>query len=71
MAWLRNYIGFELEWDVRLVLKRAEVPSAVLGGSARLGWTAWVGTRAQTDDADDLILHHEDWMACRARAIGS
>jgi len=65
LAWLRNYIGMELAWDVRLVLNRAEVPSARLGGSSRLGWTTWLGTRTRRDDADadDLVLVHEDWAA--------
>ena len=60
LAWLRNYIGMELAWDVRLVLKRDEVPSACLGSSGRLGWTTWMGRRTRSDDADDLVLVHED-----------
>lgn len=59
LAWLRNYIGMELAWDVRLVLRRDEVPRARLGSSGRLGWTTWVGTRMRGDDADDLVLVHE------------
>jgi len=63
LAWLRNYIGLELAWDVRLVLNRSEVPQARLGASTRLGWTTWLGTRAGADDADDLVLVHETWAA--------
>jgi type VI secretion system protein ImpH len=59
LAWLRNYIGYELGWDVRLVLRREEVPRASIGGSSRLGWTTWIGERRRADDADDLVLVHE------------
>jgi type VI secretion system protein ImpH len=59
LAWLRTYIGFELCWDVRLVLRRDEVPRAALGSSARLGWTTWMGARPNPGDADDLVLIHE------------
>jgi type VI secretion system protein ImpH len=63
LAWLRNYIGLELAWDVRLVLRRGEVPRAQLGSSSRLGWTTWLGTRTRNDDADDLVLVHETAVA--------
>ncbi|MEO8345042.1 MAG: type VI secretion system baseplate subunit TssG [Betaproteobacteria bacterium] len=59
LAWLRNYIGIEFAWDVRLVLKRDEVPSARLGKTERLGWTTWLGHRTKATDADDLVLVHE------------
>ena len=59
LAWLRNYIGYEFAWDVRLVLRRDSVPRAAIGGAMRLGWTTWLGQRAQPRDADDLVLVHE------------
>jgi type VI secretion system protein ImpH len=57
--WVRFYLCFELGWDVRLVLARREVPPLQLGGGARLGWTAWLGTRPAQRDADDLCLNAE------------
>jgi type VI secretion system protein ImpH len=54
--WIRNYTGFELKWDCRLVLKQAEVPPLVLGYTGKLGWTTWLGTRRSDTDADDLVL---------------
>ncbi|MCX7088479.1 MAG: type VI secretion system baseplate subunit TssG [Methylococcales bacterium] len=57
IAIIRNYIGDELSWDVNLVLKKAQVPSAQLGGNTRLGWTSWVGERGIDTDADDLTLN--------------
>ncbi|HEY2253335.1 MAG TPA: type VI secretion system baseplate subunit TssG, partial [Planctomycetaceae bacterium] len=45
VAIIRNYIGDELAWDLRLVLKRQAVKTVELGRSGRLGWTTWLCTR--------------------------
>ena len=60
--WVRQYLSMELEWDVRLVLDRREVPRLVLGGSSRLGWTSWLGRRWQEEDAADLCVHPEPFV---------
>jgi len=57
--WVRFYLGFELAWDVQLVLERSEVPACRLGASQPLGWSAWLGTRRADEDADDLALDAE------------
>jgi type VI secretion system protein ImpH len=57
--WVRLYLCFELDWDVRLRLKRDEVPALKLGSRAQLGWTTWLGTRKSDTDADDLCLDAE------------
>ncbi len=56
---VRNYLGFELEWDVQLVLRKDEVPPCRLGESVQLGWTSWLSTRTPAEDPDDLILNPE------------
>jgi type VI secretion system protein ImpH len=66
LAWLRNYVGYEITWDVRLVLRRDEVPRATLGSTTKLGWTTWLGERRSHEDAADLVLVHET-IAARAR----
>jgi type VI secretion system protein ImpH len=53
---VRGYLGDALDWDVNIILKADEVPSATLGGDTRLGQTSWIGERAGTKDADDLFL---------------
>ena len=63
VAWVRQYLCFELEWDVRLVLKRDQVPPARLGKFQRLGWSTWLGTQARTRDAQDLVLDAERLQA--------
>jgi type VI secretion system protein ImpH len=57
--WIRLYANFELDWDVRLLLKKDEVPRARLGAGRRLGWTTWLGHRRVDTDADDLCLNAE------------
>jgi type VI secretion system protein ImpH len=55
-AMVRGYVGFELDWDVQLRLKRDEVPGARLGTNTRLGWTSWLSYPARQRDAHDLTL---------------
>jgi type VI secretion system protein ImpH len=57
--WVRLYLNLELEWDVRLVLKRTQVPPLKLGTGPRLGWTTWLGHRRAAHDANDLCLNAE------------
>jgi type VI secretion system protein ImpH len=57
--WITFYLSHELDWDVRLILKRDQVPPLTLNGQRRLGWTTWLGARRTSRDADDLCLHPE------------
>jgi type VI secretion system protein ImpH len=60
--WIRLYLCYELQWDVRLVLKKDEVPPVKLGRAGRLGWTTWLGRRRVKTDADDLCLDAEAFV---------
>jgi len=57
--WVRNYVGFEYAWDLRLALVPEEVPVVMLGEAGRLGWTSWLGLRPGSSPADDLVLDAE------------
>lgn len=57
VAIVRNYLGDELVWDVNLVLREDEVPDLVMNGQPQLGWTTWLGERADGSDADELCLN--------------
>jgi type VI secretion system protein ImpH len=57
--WVRLYLCFELDWDVRLMLKPQEVPKLTLGRGQRLGWTTWLGHRRSETSASDLCLDAE------------
>ena len=66
--WVRTYLCFELDWDVRLLLNQHEVPSLRLGSGQRLGWTAWLGRRRRDAPADDLCLDAEAFVATGVHA---
>ncbi len=68
VAWVRNYLHFELEWDARLVLRRDQVPPTRIGQQGRLGWTTWVGRYWRGRDAGDLTLDAERLARRRERA---
>ncbi|MDB5864788.1 MAG: type secretion protein [Betaproteobacteria bacterium] len=60
VAWVRQYVNFELDWDLRLVLTHTQVPRTRLGEYGRLGWTTWLGKRGpRSADVDDLKLNPE------------
>jgi type VI secretion system protein ImpH len=52
---IRHAMGREMEFNLRLVLARDEVPGARLG-ACQLGRTAWLSPRREAD-ADDLRLY--------------
>lgn len=56
-ATVKNYVGYELAWDVNLLLKKEEVPQLQLGGSGQLGWTTWLHSRSLSRDRDETILN--------------
>jgi type VI secretion system protein ImpH len=57
---VRFYAGQEFDFDVRLILKAAEVPGCRLGArgefAPRLGWSTWLKTREFADDAVDAVF---------------
>ena len=61
--WITLYLSHELDWDVRLILERDQVPPLALNGTRRLGWTTWLGARRSAADADDLCLNPESVSA--------
>jgi type VI secretion system protein ImpH len=69
LDWVRSYIGIEFAWSANLVLRHDEVPKARLGGTARLGWTTWLGRRSGPYDANDLTLDVERLAARDERLV--
>jgi len=59
-AIVRSYVGFELKWDLQLILAKPQVPAARLGVATRLGWTSWLVSASRTRDADDVVLTSQD-----------
>jgi type VI secretion system protein ImpH len=65
---VRLYVGTEVDFDVQLILKAADVPecqiSKGIGLGPRLGWNTWVRTRPLGQDADEAIFEGTDrvWL---------
>jgi type VI secretion system protein ImpH len=56
MAWVRNYAGTVLDWDVRLILEQEQVPPLKLG-SMKLGWTTYLVSGPAAGDARQLLIN--------------
>jgi type VI secretion system protein ImpH len=54
--WVKSYAGTVLDWDVRLVLKRPEIPPLKLG-SQKLGWTTYLASGPAARDARQLLIN--------------
>ena len=54
--WVRNYAGLSLDWDVRLVVKKAQLPGLRLGNKVQLGWTSWLSSGAPAQDDRQLCF---------------
>jgi type VI secretion system protein ImpH len=55
---IKLYVGVEHSWEIKLVLKKDQVPLAWLGNSVWLGWSSWLGARLTDKDADDYSNPH-------------
>lgn len=57
---IRFMVGHEMDFDVRLILKRKQVPGTVLTTRAvrkpKLGWTSYLKTKPFTADDDQVVL---------------
>jgi type VI secretion system protein ImpH len=55
-ALVKNYVGEQLDWDLRLILdEKTDQPLRL--GAARMGWDAWLGRCPDGKGRQDLIFH--------------
>jgi type VI secretion system protein ImpH len=66
-ALVQNYVGDEIDWDLRLVLDERTDEPMKLGGT-RLGWDAWLGTIPDKRDRQDLLLYPRGIVSRHAHA---
>jgi len=55
-AWVRNYVGDALGWELQLILKAPDVPAVRLGEAGRLGWTTWLKSQPFEHDVEDMVV---------------
>jgi type VI secretion system protein ImpH len=59
-ALVRSWVGIEFAWDLKLILKRDEVPKGRLGArQTPMGRAFWLGRYRRSADADDLCIDVE------------
>jgi type VI secretion system protein ImpH len=58
-AMVRQWVGLEFEWDVKLILDRQDVPRLCIGRSGELGRSSWLGHYRKPRDAGDLVIDVE------------
>lgn len=56
VAAVRNYLGLELLWETRLLLRGDEKPVTCLGKQGALGWTSWLQSEETQEEVGDLTL---------------
>ena len=62
---VRQWVGLEFEWDLKLTLARTEVPRLSLGRHSALGRSSWLGGLRRAVVAGDLIVNVERTLHTR------
>ncbi|VEI68142.1 Uncharacterized protein conserved in bacteria [Serratia fonticola] len=57
--WVRQYLGIEFVWEVRLILAKDRLSGTQLGGGQRLGLSSWMENAQRQQDANDLTYSPE------------
>jgi type VI secretion system protein ImpH len=57
---IKNYLGDEMNWDIRLILKKKQRPATILGNYGQLGLSSWISNQEASLDADDLLISAEN-----------
>jgi type VI secretion system protein ImpH len=70
--WVRQYVSFEYDWDVCLLLQQGTTPSMHLDGHGRIGYGSWLGQRRAGQAVEDLIYDPERyWQSQESPAFHS
>lgn len=59
-AWVRQYLGIEFVWEVRLILAADAVHGVTLGGQTRVGFDSWLGLTDKARPRGDFIFNPEE-----------
>lgn len=54
---VRLYVGTDLSWEMKLKLRKEEVPAPRTANRLSLGRTCWIGSQAKPADPDDYVWY--------------
>ncbi|MEB5695554.1 type VI secretion system baseplate subunit TssG [Klebsiella aerogenes] len=57
--WIRQYLGIEYAWDVRVLIRGDEIPGTLLSGDGKLGYSTWLGHQPAPAPRGDLVFSVE------------
>jgi len=69
IALIRWFIGSTLDFELRVVLRREDVPYCEIGtdpSDARLGWSSWLSTETFASHAGDTLFREEELVRLEA-----
>lgn len=58
--WVRQYLGAEFAWELRLILRADAVPCVRPGSAHALGYSTWLGHQPTPAARGDLVFSPED-----------
>ena len=56
VAWIKNYIGDEFQWELQLILRATEIPNICLGNRGQLGWSSWLRSHRSKRNPEVITL---------------
>lgn len=56
-AWVRQYAGLALDWDVNLIVRKEHLPGTRFGQDTRLGWSSWLSSKTPNEDDRQLLIN--------------
>ncbi|MDF0606058.1 type VI secretion system baseplate subunit TssG [Neisseriaceae bacterium TC5R-5] len=61
VEWVRSFIGFEYEWEIKLLVKPDEVPALIIGDEQHLGHTTWLGEPQEAIAVTGMVFEPEQY----------
>ncbi|MGS0742974.1 type VI secretion system baseplate subunit TssG [Glaciimonas sp. GG7] len=61
VEWVRAFVGYEYAWDVKLLVKRSEAPSARADDAQKLGYSTWLGESPDSHMIIGMVFNPEQY----------
>ncbi|MDY7544843.1 type VI secretion system baseplate subunit TssG [Glaciimonas sp. CA11.2] len=61
IEWVRAFIGYEYAWDVKLLIKKNQAPSACADTVHKLGYSTWLGKSQDHQPITGMVFEPEQY----------